>query len=123
MYRLQVKTHFDAAHYIEDYPGKCSRMHGHTWAVEVAFEGEVLSGMNILEDFARVKSVLALLVDKLDHTVLNEVLGERNVTAELLAKWFWDQLPWPMQSGEPRVRLARVCVWESPDCCVKYYGS
>ena len=35
MYELRVKDHFDAAHYIADYKGKCHRMHGHRWEVEV----------------------------------------------------------------------------------------
>ncbi len=36
MYTLKVKSHFDAAHRIRDYKGKCSRTHGHRWDVEVA---------------------------------------------------------------------------------------
>ena len=131
MYRLQVKTHFDAAHYIKDYQGKCSRMHGHRWEVEVVLEGGELDKMNILIDFGVVKGMLETLVGKLDHYVLNEVLQEHNVTAEFLAKWFYkefyqlyqllisDSAGWVEFRG---MHLTRVTIWESPDCCVKYFG-
>lgn len=121
MYRLQVKTHFDAAHYLKDYVGKCSREHGHRWEVEVVLEGRGLSKLNILVDFKEVKENLSLLLDSyLDHYQLNESLKEFNPTAEFLARWFYEKYE---KFLLPRgVRLARVTVWESPDCCVKYYG-
>ena len=126
MYRLQVKSHFDAAHRIKDYVGKCSRLHGHRWEVEVALEGEVLDGMNILVDFSSVKDTMEGIIEEyLDHRNLNETLDEPNVTAEFLSRWFFhtfeggSELAFIWPDG---VRLARVTVWESPDCCVKYYG-
>lgn len=121
MYRLRVKTHFDAAHYIRDYQGKCSREHGHRWEVEVEVEGRELHGANMLIDFVLVKDALkALLDEKLDHYQLNEVLCEANVTAEFLAKWIYDRML--RIEYEKGLRLARVTVWESPDCCVEYRG-
>ena len=122
MYRLQVKTHFDAAHRIKDHAGKCSRMHGHRWEVEVVLEGKSLDSANILVDFGVVKSQLEELLEKrFDHYVLNETLEEENVTAEFLAKYIYDYFQgyW---GKSLEVGLARVTVWESPDCCVKYYG-
>jgi len=121
MYRLQVKSHFDAAHFIRDYPGKCSRMHGHRWEVEVVLEGRKLDNRNILVDFAQVKELLGSLVDSVDHYQLNERFeDEPNVTAEYLAKWFYDCLTELIKYEWARV--VGVTVWESPDCCVKYYG-
>jgi len=123
MYRLQVKTHFDAAHYIKDYPGKCSRMHGHRWEVEVVLEGKTLGNLNMLIDFGEVKDLLnGLIESRLDHYLLNETLSEPHVTAEFLARWIYEWLADPCTEFEPEVRLVRVTVWESPDCCVKYYG-
>lgn len=121
MYRLQVKMHFDAAHFIKDYPGICSRMHGHRWEVEAVVEGMELKDMNMMVDFGAVKQHLGLLVNKLDHQQINEVLSEPNVTAEYLAKWFFDNL-YSMIGMWRYAELVRITVWESPDCCVKYYG-
>jgi 6-pyruvoyltetrahydropterin/6-carboxytetrahydropterin synthase len=135
-FRLQVKTHFDAAHYIRNYVGKCSREHGHRWEVEVVLESTVLDERNMLVDFKSVKSLLNDLVDaKLDHWQLNETLREPNVTAEYLSKWIYVELEGlfhavsttPPLNYEIRdavqrgLKLVRVTVWESPDCCVKYY--
>ena len=58
MFKLRVKKHFDSAHCIADYAGKCSRMHGHRWDVEVVLGGEKLDAMNILVDFSEVKKMM-----------------------------------------------------------------
>lgn len=132
MYRLQVKSHFDSAHYIKDYQGKCNRLHGHRWEVEVVLEGRQLDARNILVDFAHVKETLKRYLDEgFDHYLLNDTLGERNVTAEWLAKRIYDDLRYRFPGcpdGSSReeywpIRLARVTIWESPECCVKYYGN
>ena len=119
MYELCVKTHFDAAHRLVGYVGKCNREHGHRWDVEVCLRGRKLDSINMLVDFVEVKSALKKLLDVyLDHWQLNEKLREPNPTAEYLAKWLFvslDKLHWPKS-----VKLVWTCVWESPDCCVKY---
>lgn len=119
MYRLQVKTHFDAAHRLSDYVGKCNREHGHRWEIEVCIQGDGLDARNMLVDFGEVKELLKSVMDThLDHWQLNESLGEPNPTAEFLAKWLFDRIHdevvlWGFV-------LSRTCVWESPECCVKY---
>lgn len=125
MYRLKVKTHFDAAHFIKDYQGKCSREHGHRWTVEAVFRGTTLSGMNMLSDFANIKYVMGNVIDgKLDHYQLNETLEEPNVTAEYLAKYlyrrFWDAFTGKGSLVQALAQLESVTVWESPDCGVEY---
>lgn len=126
MYRLQVKKHFDAAHYLKDYVGKCSREHGHRWEVEVCLQGEELGPRNMLVDFGIVKQILDYFLDKyLDHHQLNDTLGEPNPTAEFLAKWLFDHVEeWARKTfvanGRAYIHLVRVCIWESPECCIKY---
>lgn len=119
MYRMQVKSHFDAAHYIRDYKGKCNRTHGHRWEVELVLEGNVLDSCNMLIDFSHVKSVLKDYLDKLyDHYSLNMTLNEPNVTAELLARKIYEDLKGRLPINP---YLARVTIWENPECCVKYF--
>jgi len=121
MYRLQVKTHFDAAHFLRDYEGKCRRMHGHRWEVEVYIQGKKLDDKNMLIDFAEVKSNLKELLDEsLDHYCLNDSLHEANPTAEFLAKWVFDNFLLIYFGGSNGLKVVRTCVWESPDCCVKF---
>ncbi len=119
MYTLKVKSHFDAAHYIRDYKGKCSREHGHRWVVEVALEGKDLDSRNILVDFKDVKKALeGLLEHYLDHYQLNDSLNEPNLTAEFLAKWLYDTLIERPTLWD--LRLAGVTIWESPECSIAY---
>jgi 6-pyruvoyltetrahydropterin/6-carboxytetrahydropterin synthase len=118
MYQLDVETHFDAAHYIKDYTGKCARMHGHRWTVVVALAGEKLDEMNILIDFSTVKLTLKSIIDEhLDHYQLNDSLGVPNLTAEYLAKWLFDQC----KARILNLVVLYVKIWESPDCCATYY--
>lgn len=121
MYRLQVKTHFDAAHSLRDYEGKCRRMHGHRWDVEICLQGKELRDGNMLVDFAWLKRKLnELLETYCDHYCLNDSLHEANPTAEFLAKWLFDEFVSHCSAIVAGVELVRTCVWESPDCCVKY---
>ncbi len=124
-FRLQVKTHFDAAHHLDGYPGKCARVHGHRWDVEVVIEGFKLGSLNMLIDFTVVKKVLKELIDELlDHYDLNESLQVDLPTAEYLAKWFFDRFDTRLkvETGDCKdIWLSRTCIWESPECCVKYY--
>jgi len=118
MYRLQVKAHFDAAHRLEAYKGKCNREHGHRWEVEVCLQGKDLDNRNMLVDFKDVKDALNFVIDTyLDHYQLNEILGEDNPTAEFLAEWLFRQMKARAGKG---LQVVRTCVWESPECCVKY---
>jgi 6-pyruvoyltetrahydropterin/6-carboxytetrahydropterin synthase len=121
-YRLRVAEHFDAAHYIRDYLGKCSRMHGHRWRVEITLEGAQLDSRNILVDFAVVKGMLRVYLDDgFDHSVLNSSLGEPNVTAEWLARKIYDDLRQRIDKNQ-QAWLFSVTIYESPECCVEYYG-
>lgn len=127
MFQLRVREHFDAAHYIKDYDGKCSREHGHRWVVEVCLQGTtyigrgalpMLDSRNILVDFVDVKGAMKAVIDQhLDHYQLNGVFGEPNVTAEYLAEWFFRQMKARALKG---VKVVSVEIWESPECSVRY---
>jgi 6-pyruvoyltetrahydropterin/6-carboxytetrahydropterin synthase len=122
MFRLQVKTHFDAAHYLLGYQGKCANLHGHRWDVELVVEGKQLNAGNMLVDFSKIKKELNGYLDhQFDHKCLNESLNESNPTAEWIAKKVFETMdPIVEKISEKKTHLCRVTVWESPDCCVKY---
>ena len=112
MYELKVKGHFDAAHFIKDYPGKCKNMHGHRWEVEVRLQVDKLDHKNMAYDFANIKGILSMLVSKLDHLILNDVLEDDNVTAELIARGLYKKVKGGIAWGG----IDSVTVWEGPDC-------
>jgi len=121
-YSLTVISHFDAAHYLRDYPGKCYNLHGHRWTVEVAVEGEELNDLGILVDFKDVKRVLKDEVeDYFDHYCLNDLepFDKVNPTAENLARYIYQSIA--VDIDRLGVQLDSVTIWESPECSATYW--
>lgn len=71
---IGIKTHFDAAHYLPNYPGKCKEMHGHTWTVWVEVEGEIDERTQMVLDFIELKKLINDCIGKYDHHILNDLL-------------------------------------------------
>ena len=92
--RLERDYRFEAAHFLPKVPPghKCGKLHGHSYLVRVAIEGEIGAATGWLLDFADLDVVVKPLIERLDHQTLNEVAGLANPTSELLAVWFFDQL-------------------------------
>lgn len=122
MFRIQVKEEFEAAHRIEGYPGKCSRLHGHSWTVEAVVVGKKLDELGMLVDFKLVRKELKDILDRMDHQYLNEMqpfLDGCNPTAENMAKYIYEQLA-QNDIFREGIGLQSICVWESPHSCVSY---
>ncbi|MGC9122655.1 MAG: 6-pyruvoyl trahydropterin synthase family protein [Thermoplasmata archaeon] len=64
----QVNIRFSSSHFIP-YHGKCSRMHGHDYAIRMIIEGDLGEDFMLL-DFVETKKILREIVDYLDHHVL-----------------------------------------------------
>lgn len=87
------KFTFEAAHRLPKVPDghKCSRLHGHSFAVTVYLSGPVGEETGWVVDFAAIKQVLKPLIERLDHFYLNEITGLENPTSENIARWIWRQ--------------------------------
>lgn len=107
---LVVRQKFSAAHFLENYKGKCEKMHGHTFEIEVHFRARELEKSGISIDFGVIKETLSQLVP--DHKVLNEVFAF-SPSAENLAKYFFEQI-------KLQYPVIRVMVWESDDAGAAY---
>ena len=85
---------FEAAHKLPNVPSdhKCSRLHGHSFKVEVHVEGPVNPYEGWVVDFTVLKQVVQPIIDRLDHAYLNEIQGLENPTSETIAQWLWDQI-------------------------------
>ena len=82
---------FDAAHKLPDYNGKCANLHGHSWKLQVAIEGEVNLNTGMIIDFKELKEkVNEKVVKKLDHSYLNNFI--ENPTCENILLWIKEQL-------------------------------
>jgi 6-pyruvoyltetrahydropterin/6-carboxytetrahydropterin synthase len=105
---------FEAAHVLPNHPGKCSRLHGHSYRLEVALEGPLHQtgpAAGMVEDFEVVSRVVkAAVVNELDHRSLNELLP--NPTAENIVVWIWERLAPELPT------LAELTLWETRKACV-----
>ncbi|MFH1842258.1 MAG: 6-carboxytetrahydropterin synthase QueD [bacterium] len=92
--RLTKSFTFEAAHWLPAVPTghKCGRMHGHTYRIELALEGEVDEVFGWVIDFADVKTAFRPVLELLDHACLNDIAGLENPTAENLAYWLYQKL-------------------------------
>ncbi len=137
MYALKTQAHFDAAHFLYGYDGKCRNIHGHRWIIEVKIIGEELQKEGVqrdmLIDFGDLKREVKSLADFYDHSLIYEKnslkektlssLQEENFclievpfrpTAENFAKMFFDTLK------DKGLKISEVTVYETPENCAVY---
>ncbi len=107
---LRVRDKFQAAHFLKEYKGKCEKVHGHSFQVEVRVEVLELDAIGIGVDFTEIKKRLQEILP--DHVLLNDVY-DFNPTAENLARRFFQDL----KSDFP---VRSVTVWESEDASACY---
>ena len=113
--RVRRRFTFEAAHELPNHPGKCRRLHGHSYVLVVSVERvvEPRSGMAI--DFGDLKRIVrAEVVDLLDHAYVNDLV--ENPTAEVMAVWIWNRLR-EVLSG-----LVEIELHETENCSVVYRG-
>jgi 6-pyruvoyltetrahydropterin/6-carboxytetrahydropterin synthase len=121
MFELMVETTFSAAHQLKGYMGKCERLHGHNWKVQVHVIAESLNEIDIAMDFHELKGLTDEVISPLDHSVLNEIFPftEKNPSSENIAKWIYDSLRKKIDNDNTRV--SAVTVWESETSSATYY--
>lgn len=92
--RLTKDFTFEAAQTLPNAPDghKCKLMHGHSFKVEISVEGEVDPEVGWVYDHALISRAMAPLLERIDHSYLNEVDGLENPTIENMAAWFWRKL-------------------------------
>lgn len=95
------------------HPGKCARMHGHSYRLEVGVRGPIQSdgpARGMIADFDEIRRVVhEAVVDVLDHRTLNELLD--NPTVERIVHWMWGRLA-PALEG-----LDELVLWETANSC------
>jgi 6-pyruvoyltetrahydropterin/6-carboxytetrahydropterin synthase len=101
---LRKRFRFEAAHFLPRHPGKCRRMHGHSWVgwVEIGGYGLHSGGpeTGMVMDFDTLGSCLRNLVEShLDHYCLNESLGLESPTSEEVARWIYNRLAQPIAAN------------------------
>jgi 6-pyruvoyltetrahydropterin/6-carboxytetrahydropterin synthase len=114
MYEVGVVAQFEAAHRLVGDFGPATRMHGHTYRVEVVVRGERLRDDGVLFDIGRLRESIDALMATMHMRDLADVPGLAgiNTTAEAVADYCWATLETDLRGHDLATLLVRV--WESP---------
>ena len=120
MYQISVEQHFDAAHFLRGYQGKCEALHGHRFRVVVKLTAPGVNDIGIAYDFTKLKRHLGDILSRFDHTCLNDVppFDKVNPSSENMASTIYNELQTKL-AGAP-VSISCVEVWESPQSGASY---
>jgi len=120
MFEIRVEGHFDAAHFLRNYQGKCENLHGHRFRVVLGVKGWELNESGLLYDFTALREKLHEVLASFDHTCLNDLprFKDTNPSSENIARAIYEELKEKVAGSGPI--LAYVEVWESPDAGVRY---
>ena len=143
MYCLKIQSHFDSAHFLNKYEGKCSNIHGHHWQVEVGISSELLyqegQQRGMVLDFKLAKQLVNNVTEGFDHKLIIEhdsletstldCLKNDNFdilevsfrpTAENLSRFIFDILSVELSTVSEYCKIKYVTVYETPDNCCTY---
>ena len=120
MYEISVESHFDAAHFLRGYQGKCEALHGHRYKVVVKVRATHLDDIGLAFDFTELKRHLNDILSRFDHTCLNDItpFDRINPSAENIAATIYNELKSKLAAAP--ITLAGVEAWESPTTGVTY---
>jgi len=111
--QIRKQFKFEAAHVLPYHPGKCSRLHGHSYRLDVTLEGPLAAegpGAGMIVDFEVLSRVVKTgVIGELDHRSLNELVP--NPTSENVIIWIWRRLALEFP------QLAELVLWETATAC------
>jgi 6-pyruvoyltetrahydropterin/6-carboxytetrahydropterin synthase len=115
MYEVYVAARFEAAHRLVGDFGPATRMHGHTYRIEVIVCGQRLAEDGTLYDIGDLNRAVSALAATLNYRDLEEVPGLAgvNTTAEAVADFCWERLAPSLRDRGLNSLVVRI--WESQD--------
>jgi len=118
MYKLRVRTSFEAGHYLP-WHQKCCEQHGHTYYCRFVVGSEQLDENGIVMDLGVLKALCEGIVGQLDHKNLNDRFD--SPTVEVVARWLYRELVRVLQNRS-HVQVIEVVVREGEGGEVVYDG-
>jgi len=120
MYRLAIQTSISAAHYLKDYNGNCSLMHGHNWKIQVEVKSDQVDKVGMVIDFKDIKEITWKVAGKYDHQVFNQIppFDTQNPTAENISKHFYEEITKLLPEG---IKMDRIKLWETDNYSIEYF--
>lgn len=122
MFEISIKSHFCGAHRLKGYQGKCARLHGHNWEVEIFLRGNKTNRLGLLVDFKTLKELLGEVLEGLDHRNLNQLpaFKKENPTAENIARFIFNKLSPKIRRAAGRLHCVRAS--ETPGAAAGYFN-
>jgi 6-pyruvoyltetrahydropterin/6-carboxytetrahydropterin synthase len=100
---------FESAHRLPCHPSSCSRLHGHSYKLEVEVYRDDVNTMGMVIDFHYLKTIVnEVIVNKYDHQTLNDFWA--HPTAENMVGTFVYDLKKVLPDD---VLLKRLRLWET----------
>lgn len=118
--RIYKEFTFEGAHFLPSAPPghPNARIHGHSFRVRVAVEGEPDPDTGLVIHFDDLEAALEELRGTLDHNFLNNIDGLSNPTLELITRWMWDRLhnrvPGLAEIAISRDTCGEGCIYTGP---------
>lgn len=119
-FEIGITAEFESAHSLAGDFGPATRLHGHTYKVEVRAEAPDIDSTGTFYDIGSLRAQVDSVLEPLHYRNLNEVpaLADTNTTAETLAQYIFNKMA-------PVVRAAgvdglKVTVWESSSSFASY---
>jgi 6-pyruvoyltetrahydropterin/6-carboxytetrahydropterin synthase len=122
-FEIGITDGFEAAHSLSGDFGPATRLHGHTYIVEVRAEAREIDSTGTFYDIGRLRAELRSVLEPLHYRNLNEVteLAGANTTAEVVARYILNKLAPAVRAGG--AEGLRVTVWESSSSFASYRES
>ena len=110
MYEVTIKRTFSAAHSLKEIGGKCEKLHGHNFTVEVSVATDQLNREGLVVDFRVLKDWTDQAIKELDHKYLNEIavfqgMNPRRRTSRTIFSTGSPRSRRPGHPGHPRHRV------------------
>lgn len=120
IYTLTTSTEFSASHIIPGHPGKCARLHGHNWKVDVSIVAQELDELGMAMDFYHIKEATKATIEKVDHYHLNDLPYFTDIipTAENVSKWLFTEIAAVINTE--LVKVQSITLWETDRSRVCY---
>lgn len=120
IYELNKDFNFSAAHAICDKrAGKCERVHGHTYFVNLTIVGDTLDDLGFLVNFSTLKQ---LVHDQFDHHLLNNLslFKGKSPSTEVVAETIYGIVASHLETLPHQPQCVQVFLRETPSSYVVY---
>lgn len=113
MMQIRKTFRFEAAHVLPFHNGKCARLHGHSYRLEVSVYGPLREDgpdRGMVMDFGEIADIVKSDVcGRLDHQQLNDIV--ENPTCERVLEWIAATL------AKKLPNMCEVILWETDTAC------